>query len=252
MSMVNYSLIKNNIDKFGYAEEKSFFSEKDLKFLRDFVDKKLKENNYQYFFLTSEASETSHSNLLNNKVFFKKIENILKNVIKAYKLPIRSNERLYKVLRVVTGKKSNKVSLDYHFDAHALTLLIPIYIPNRPKSDNGNLLIYKNLRELHKNLILNILQKIFYQNYFFSKLLNFNFWKKFFGEQTLKLIPKNIYIFNGFRTLHTNLPVHPEDIRATILVHYHDIFYESKLIKLNRRFRIIKELRNIKKNKISS
>ena len=157
---------------------------------------------------------------------------------------------MYKVLRVVTGKKSRKVSLDYHFDAHALTLLVPIYIPNRKMSDNGNLLIYKNLRKLHKNLFLNILQKLFYQSYFFSKLLNFRLFKNFFGEQTLNLIPGNIYIFNGFRTLHTNLPVHPEDVRATILIHYHDIFFHSKLIKLNRQIRIRRELRNIKNNKV--
>ena len=248
---MNFIEIKKNIDEQGFHEEKNFFSDLEIERLRDFVNKKLKENNFQYFFLTSETSKSADNDILNDNFFFKRIEEILKNIIIEYNFSIGNNQRLYKVLRVVTGRKSNKVSLDYHFDAHVLTLLIPIYIPSRLMSDNGNLVIYKNLRKLHQNLILNILQKIIYQN-FFSKLLNFSFWKKFFGEQILELVPGNIYIFNGFRTLHTNLPIHPEDVRATILVHYHDVFNESKLVDFNRRIRIAKELRNIKKNKTSN
>lgn len=244
--MNDYISIKQKIDLDGFFEFKNFFSQDSLKLLKDFVDTKLKENNYQYFFLTSE---TSQENLLNDKFFFKEIENLMKNIINAYKLDIRNNENLYKVLRVVTGKKSSEVSLDYHFDAHALTLLMPIYIPNRKNSSNGNLIIYKNLRKLHKNLFKNILQKLFYQSFLFSKILKIKFFKSFFKEKILELTPGNIYIFNGFRTLHTNLPVHPEDVRATILVHYYDVFNDSFLIKLNRKIRINKELKNIKKNK---
>ena len=42
--------------------------------------------------------------------------------------------------------------------------------------------------------------------------------------------------------------IDPKDIRATILIHYYDIFKDSFLVKTNRNIRIKKELKNIKSN----
>jgi hypothetical protein len=243
---MNFQEIKKNIDTKGYHVEENFFSNVEVEILRNFVDIKLKENNYQYFFLTSNTIE---NNLLNNKLFFEKIDKLLKSLTIEFVKKINLKDEIYKVLRVVTGKKSNKVSLKYHFDAHLLTLLIPIYIPNRENSENGNLVIYRNLRKLHKNMLRNIFEKIFFQSWLFSKILKLNYVKKKLNEHILKLNPGNVYIFNGFRTLHTNLNIDPVDIRATLLVHYHDVFADSFLVKLNREIRIKKELRNIIQNK---
>ena len=141
---------------------------------------------------------------------------------------------------------SQIANYSYHFDAHLLTLLIPIYIPNTEKSDNGNLIIIKNLRTLTKSLIKNIFQKIFYQSNFFK---NFFIQKNLVKKEILNLSPGNVYIFNGFRTLHANMNINPKDIRATILVHYYDIFKSSFLVDLNRKMRIKKELKTINSNK---
>ena len=235
--------IKENINHKGFHCLENIIDKDDLDILRNFVDQKLKENNYQYFFLTSESNS---NNLLNDEKFFEKIEKLLKNITSKLNFKIREKERLYKVLRVVTGKKSQKVSLDFHFDAHLLTLLIPIYIPTRENSDNGNLVIIKNLRNFTKNIIKNIFQKLYYQ----SKFYKYYFIKNNLSKlETLHLKPGNAYIFNGFRTLHANLNIDPRDIRATILVHYHDIFRDSFLVKKNREMRIKKELKNIQYNK---
>jgi len=235
--------IKENINKKGFHCLENFINQDSLEVLRKFVDQKLEENNYQYFFLTSESAS---NNLLNDEKFFGSIENLLKDITSSFNFKIRENEKLYKVLRVVTGEKSKKVSLDFHFDAHLLTLLIPIYIPNTEKSDNGNLIIIKNLRTLTKALIKNIFQKIFYQSNFFK---NFFIEKNLVKKEILNLSPGNVYIFNGFRTLHANMNINPKDIRATILVHYYDIFKSSFLVDLNRKMRIKKELKTINSNK---
>ena len=235
--------IKENINKKGFHCLENFINQDSLEVLRKFVDQKLEENNYQYFFLTSESAS---NNLLNDEKFFGSIENLLKDITSSFNFKIRENEKLYKVLRVVTGEKSKKVSLDFHFDAHLLTLLIPIYIPNTEKSDNGNLIIIKNLRTLTKALIKNIFQKIFYQSNFFK---NFFIRKNLVKKEILNLSPGNVYIFNGFRTLHANMNINPKDIRATILVHYYDIFKSSFLVDLNRKMRIKKELKTINSNK---
>jgi len=242
-NQINIEDIKENINKKGYHCIENFINQDNLEVLRKFVNQKLEENNYQYFFLTSESDS---NNLLNDEKFFEGTESLLKNITRSFNYKIRENEKLYKVLRVISGEKSKKVSLDFHFDAHLLTLLIPIYIPNREKSDNGNLIIIKNLRILTKSLLKNIFQKIFFQSNFFKK---FFIQKNIIKKEILNLNPGNVYIFNGFRTLHANMNIHPKDILATILVHYYDIFKSSFLVDLNRKMRIKKELKNINSNK---
>ena len=73
--------------------------------------------------------------------------------------------------------------------------------------------------------------------------------KNLVKSNILNLEPGNAYIFNGFRTLHANMNINPNDVRATILVHYYDIFKDSFLVKTNRKIRIKNELKNIKSNK---
>ena len=136
--------IKKNIDNEGFHCIENYVAEEELSILRQFVNQKLKENNNEYFFLTSENPEKT---LLNDEKFFNRMENLLKKITNEFNFKLRDTEKLYKVLRVVTGKKSKKVSMDFHFDAHLLTLLIPIYIPTRLDSNNGNLIIIKKLKK---------------------------------------------------------------------------------------------------------
>ena len=186
-------MIKQNIEKNGFHCFENFINKKELETLRKEINKKLEENNFQYFFLTSEYLNESY---LNNPEFSSKIKNLLTKVLKEYGIEPRKDEELYKVLRVVTGKKSKKVSLDFHFDAHLLTLLVPILIPNRENSDNGDLLIIKNLRKLHNRIFLNTMQKIFFQSKIFRYILSKNVFSKYLQKERLKLLPGNIYIFN--------------------------------------------------------
>jgi hypothetical protein len=97
--------MKNIINTKGFVVIKNYITEKELATLRSFVSDKIKENQNQYFFLTSEGSEKT---LLNDKNFFKKIEDLLKKTTEDFGIDIDKNEKLYKVLRVVTGKKSKK------------------------------------------------------------------------------------------------------------------------------------------------
>ena len=57
--------------------------------------------------------------------------------------------------------------------------------------------------------------------------------------------PGSIYIFYGFRTLHGNLEINENDVRATLLLHFYDVFQDSQLVKYNRSRRIKKENKNI-------
>ena len=63
---------------------------------------------------------------------------------------------------------------------------------------------------------------------------------------------RDVYLFNGFRSLHGNQPVLEGHIRATLLLHFYDNFHNSKLVKLNRSYRKLIEDINIKKNTMNS
>ena len=86
-----------------------------------------------------------------------------------------NKQNIYKVLRVITGNKNEKESYRYHFDAHLFTVLVPIIIPKRENSNNGNLIIFPNIRKVRDSLYLNIIQKIFFQNRFTKFLFKNNY-----------------------------------------------------------------------------
>ena len=242
---MDYKKLVNKFLNKGYFERENFFTNKELIQLRKFVDKNLNHNKSKTFFLTSKSNNDIRDFFKNNEDIYKKIKLIIRNV--SNKLNIKDNENIYSVLRVIKSQRIKNESFQYHFDAHLLTILIPIYIPKRKNSNNGHLLISPNLRKISNSILINILQKIYYQK-FLSKILNGSKLIKILKLQKIILKPKSIFVFNGFRSLHGNLEIHKDDLRATMLIHYHDIFKNSKLITFNRNLRILRENKRIKNN----
>jgi hypothetical protein len=235
---VNITEIHNTIEKKGYIEIPKFLHNDEFESLKKFVDEKIEsiDNN---FFLTDNSLNKI---FIQNNEIYKKFLNLFIELLG--KNNINPEEKIYRVLRYIKGKKSKEESFKFHFDAHKYTILIPIYIPKREGHDNGNLVILPNFRKFHKNLIKNIIQKIYFQSSYYRNYLKNNSKK---NMKKLILKEKNIYIFNGFRSLHGNLNIHKEDQRATILLHYHDVIKDSKLIRINRYFRQFKESKKITK-----
>mgnify|MGYP001260348915 CR=1 FL=1 len=83
--------MKNIINTSGFVEIENYISENELQALKKFIDTKLKENQNQYFFLTSEGRERT---LLNDENFFKKIEELLKKTAVNFGIDIDENEEL--------------------------------------------------------------------------------------------------------------------------------------------------------------
>lgn len=243
--MLNISDCIKKLDKDGYYSSNKILTKKDLNALRKLVQINLKRNNNSYFFL---ADKKLNKTYINNKIFTKKFENLFDKLSTNLKLKNYKKQKIYKVLRVIAGNRSKKESYRYHFDAHLFTVLIPIFIPKNKTKNNGDLIIYPNFRKLTNILIINIIQKLLFQNRV-AKFLLKN--KIIFNnkEKILKLKPGNIYIFYGYRTLHGNKDIDPKQVRATLLLHFYDIFNESNLVKLNRNLRLKNEEKIIKNNK---
>ena len=97
------------------------------------------------------------------------------------------DNKFYKALRVITGPRNKKESGNFHFDAHLFTILVPIFIPERENSQNGDLVIYPNFRKINSSLIINIFQKIFFQNFISRFFLKKSFFLKIFNGKILKI-----------------------------------------------------------------
>ena len=231
------SEILQEIENNGFVKLSNFLDENQFNRLKAFVDEKIQAIKNNFFFV----DKSEDSIFIKDEEIYKKFHKLFTDLVGIKNL--NQNEKIYKVLRYIRGKQSEEESFKFHFDAHNYTILIPIYIPKRIDSDNGDLIMIPNLRKLHKNLIKNILQKLFFQSKLYKAYIKHNMELK-----TKKLILEegNIYIFNGYRSLHGNLNIHQNDQRATILLHYHDVIQDSKIIKLNRLLRQKKESKKIK------
>jgi hypothetical protein len=188
-----------------------YFAVTDAMNIQEMSFKKLSENDELVTFLTSLSSLA-----------------LKREVVKSDSL---------NVLRILTGKKTDNQSFKFHYDAYALTALIPIAIPNEEIEKSGHLVSFPNLRKFRFFFLFNLMEKMLLQNTFTRKILarvvcsNPHKYSKI-------MKPGNIYIFWGYRTLHANLPVDPSLKRATLLYHFGDVHPKSKvnsLIKYLRR-----------------
>ena len=234
--------ISETIKKNGYYVSDELISENDLDELQSFIGKQIDLYPNKNFRLYDENFSES---IIKSENFNDKINKLLSKILAENSIEYQDNN-CYKVIRVVAGEQQKKQAYLYHFDAHLITILIPIIIPNNKSKKNGDLVLFPNLRRLHKNLLLNLIQKIFFQNIIVRTLLNFNIVKKFLKHKLLKIEPGNLYVFFGFNSLHGNLEIESSSTRATLLIHAHDVFENSSIVKLNRNQSINKEIKNIK------
>ena len=156
-----------------------------------------------------------------------------------------SNSEILNVLRIVTGKNADGQSLKFHYDATVITALIPILIPIGSIEQCGHLLAYKNLRNIRKSALVNLIEKLILQNPISQKIISFLALRKI-KNYVCKLKEGNIYFFYGYRTLHANLPVNPDYVRATLLFHFGNPHNDSFLIKAVAKFRHWREKINFK------
>lgn len=242
---MNINNIKSEFNSNGLVVINNFLNIREINYLKEFADKEYNKNNKNNFFLAGENFENKFIDDLN---IIKKVQNLFDSL--GSELGLKNHcKDIYKVLRVVDGKMSKKEAHRYHFDAHLFTVLIPIHIPDNLNYKNGDLVLSPNFRKLTKSIVINIFQKIIYQNFIFKKILHSKYFRDIFNFKQIKLKVGNLYLFNGFTSLHGNLEINSIDKRATLLLHCNDVFKDSKIIQLNRKLRIKKEQKNIEKNK---
>ena len=138
---------------------------------------------------------------------------------------VLNKDQIFSVLRYVAGSKT---SLAFHYDQTLITILVPILIPKIETNKSGHLIAFPNSRKLRKYSFINFLEKTLLQNNITKKLYSL----KRFKSDSIKIMKEgNIYIMNGYTTIHGNFPVDQTQERMTLLLHYGNPHLESKLLK---------------------
>ena len=176
---------------------------------KDFLSLKKLQNEINLIEFTENLTKKYLSNLLNSKKF----NNVLKK------------DKLYSVLRYVSGTQA---SYGFHYDKTVITILVPISIPKIDINKSGHLIAFPNSRKIRKINFFNFIDKIILQNNITKKLFSL----KNFSSDSIKIMKEgNIYIMNGYKTIHGNYPVDQSQKRITLLLHYGNPHINSKLLK---------------------
>lgn len=137
------------------------------------------------------------------------------------------NDEFYQVLRCLSGSGAKEHSLRFHYDSYVLTALIPIIIPTQ--GERGNLIVLPNTRRIRKMYISNFADKVLVDNKLSQLFFRTAYKKRHKRIVSVELRPGSLYFFWGYRSLHTNEPCSPTEIRSTALLHYVDPHAESRL-----------------------
>lgn len=144
-----------------------------------------------------------------------------------------AEEVVHPALRCLFGRSGAASSLQFHFDSYMVTALLPIEIPTVGK--RGDLLHYPNLRGVRKIALRNVVEKAVCQNPMGIRLISSKVSRSLFPPSRQELVPGNLYVFWGYRTLHGNDRCDLDRLRATALFHFGDPHLNDPLVRLIQR-----------------
>ena len=128
-------MITEEIKSKGFYCNDKLLTAQELSKMQEFVKSKLAEFPNKNFRLYEENFKNS---ILDELQFNSKIEELVnKIIVDGYKDYKKKKPNIFKVLRIVSGSKQKEQAYLYHFDAHIVTILIPIIIPNNKNKKNG-------------------------------------------------------------------------------------------------------------------
>ena len=217
-----------DIEKTGFAVLPNYVDHENLKHLQSFVSTKVAEAGGEYVELTGKPAfqGTMLDAIADAPEFMSLIRRIYQTGYGLTPPP----QLLYQVLRCLKGKTGLAHSYFFHYDSYVVTVLLPIIIPTGDRA--GHLVMIPNLRKLRSTYLINVFDKLLADNKLAQFLFLHAFRARRLGFVRVPLVPGNLYIFWGYRTLHANEPCDPERIRATALYHFADPHADSYLRKI--------------------
>ena len=122
-------------------------------------------------------------------------------------------------LRVIAGPRGEGDAFWFHYDASAVTMVVPIFMPDGKPGNSGELVGLFNKRPFRRFVLANIIDKAvgqsrFYRRHILRRLDRTDY------LQRVDMEVGNLYLFWGYRSLHGNMPCESGALRATLLLHF--------------------------------
>lgn len=231
ISLPHARKLAHQIDNRGFAVIEDVVPEHDLRVAQQFVANAVAKNNGNYvsFVGADQLSGTFLADVAKDRSFIQ----LCRNMYMCGTGLAAPDAEFYQVLRCLSGPGSREHSLHFHYDSYVLTALIPIVIPSR--GARGNLLVFPSTRKIRRLYITNVLDKLLVTNALSQTLFRVAYRTRYKRMISIELRPGSLYMFWGYRSIHTNEACAPQEIRATALLHYADPHCESGLKKMLRK-----------------
>ena len=218
------------MDRNGFAVLENYLSPDMLEQGRAFVSQQVLQRDGEYF--TIHGIEALSGTLAGDLALSEPLREMLRELYKVQTGRQPSpEEQVFPVLRCLQGRSGLKQSHFYHFDATAVTALLPLFIPTEGEHC-GDLIIFPNLRPVRFNALVNVIEKAVLHNGVSQKLVAWTVRRGWLRPIRLKLEPGNLYLFWGYRSLHANEQCDPALLRATALFHFGNPHHDSRLARL--------------------
>jgi len=216
-----------DMERKGYSCIPNFIAKDDLSEVQDFVEAIVEKSQHEYVVLKDrDAVQGTILDEIAGSPNFQSMFAQLFQLALGRPAPMVT---FYQILRCLTGKGSASHSLIFHYDSYLITALIPVTIPK--SGLRGDFLLIPNSRKVRSSYIRNLVDKILLDNRLTQALLKK---RAKMGERSItriEMIPGNLYLFWGYRSVHTNEPCDPQSVRATALFHFFDPHADSALKK---------------------
>ncbi|OWW00092.1 hypothetical protein ATY81_25155 [Rhizobium sp. R72] len=225
LSDVAIRQVFDEIDANGFSCIPNYIHAEDLSRMQDFVAMAVARSQNEYVVLRgSDAVLGSGMDELATSAQFTSIFSRL------YELAFGNNApqvTFYQILRCLTGKGAARNSLIFHYDSYLITGLIPVTIP--ATGNKGDLLLFPNTRKVRAFYATNLFDKLLLDNRITQAILRVLARSRNTPFVRVQMVPGNLYLFWGYRSIHTNEPCAPDKVRATALFHFADPHAASSL-----------------------
>ena len=206
----------DTMDRTGFAVLPDFIQSDDLARMRAFVSQAIANSGGEYagFSGPDDVAGSGLDDLAVAEPFRGLIERIYE---RGTGRPAPA-QNFYQVLRCLTGQSTQVHSNVFHYDSYVVTVLIPIEIPG--KGQTGDFLMLPNTRRIRRHYLLNAIDKVLLDNAATQWALRKLTAAGAIKLTRIKMVPGRAYVFWGYRSIHTNDPCDPDQVRATALFHY--------------------------------
>lgn len=210
--------LADRIDADGYAVVEGYVPPHELIRAQDFVRRAVAENGGEY--KTFSGSKALGGTFLERLPADPAFVDLCRGVYARATGEPPPHSDFYQILRCLSGSQAKLHSMRFHYDSYVLTALIPIVMPAHGSA--GNLIILPSTRRIRRSYAVNVLDKLLVDNALAQMMLKFAYRMRYGRMVHLRLTPGNLYLFWGYRSLHTNEPCDPNELRSTALLHYAD------------------------------